>query len=206
MLDAQKVLSNMVLFHCKTCNERFPTWHPQHRPEFELECLKNCDVEAHEWYDMPGEERTRHATLHRGMCRRCHKSLEKVANKPLLQGVATFSARNNFDPLFGIDIGAAYKEWMYLSLNATVVESMLVALDHMQVSVCYLRNARRFGRGIPAFHKNIISFPQDINDMKNLAHFFSTLATNDIINVRVPALGGSEGAVSYTHLTLPTKA
>ena len=37
MLDAQKVLSNMVLFHCKTCIERFPTWHPQHRPEFELD-------------------------------------------------------------------------------------------------------------------------------------------------------------------------
>ena len=150
-------------------------------------------VEVHEWYDMPGEERTRYATLRRGMRRRCHKSLEKLADKPLLQGVATFSARNNWDPLFGIDIGAAYKEWMYLSLNATVVESMLVALDHMQVSVCYLRNARKFGRGIPAFHKNIISFPQDINDMKNLAHFFSTLATNDIINVRVSAPDGSEG-------------
>ena len=92
-----------------------------------------------------------------------------MKGKPFVHDVATFSARNNWDPLFGIDVGAAYKEWLYLSQNATVVESMLVALDHMQVSVCYSKATRRFGRGIPGFHKNIISFPQDINDIKNIA-------------------------------------
>ena len=149
----------MVLFHCTTCNERFPTWHPDHEPDFDLESLKDCDIEVHQWFDRPAAQRSRHATLHRGCCARGHKRLEKGKNKPLTHDVATFSARNNWDPLFGIDVGAAYKEWLYLSQNATVVESMLVALDHMQVSVCYLKATRRFGRGIPGFHKNIISFP-----------------------------------------------
>ena len=138
----------------------------------------------------PGAETTQHATLHRGQCLRCHKSLEKVANKPLLDGVATFSARNNWDPLFGLDVGAAYREWLYLSQNATVVESMLIALNHMQVSVCYLwsRGSLSKGhRGIPGFKKNIISVPQDVADLKNLQHFFSSLGENDVVNVRVRA-------------------
>ena len=60
---------------------------------------------------------------------------------------------------------------------------MLVALNHMQVSVCYLQNMR-LGRGvIPGFRKNIISFPQDINDLKNVSHFFTNLAANDVVNV-----------------------
>ena len=62
MYGAQKVLCNMVLFQCMTCNERVPTWHPRHRPDFELECLKDCETGVHEWYGPPGEERTRHAT------------------------------------------------------------------------------------------------------------------------------------------------
>ena len=113
--------------------------------------------------------------------------MEKMKDKqPHLQDVATFSARNNFDPLFGLDTGAAYREWLYLSHHATVVESMLVALNHMQVSVCYLRSRNTLSKGIPGFKKNIISFPQDITDLKNLSHFFSALSANDVVNVRVP--------------------
>ena len=112
MLAGQKVLCNMVLFHCTSCNNRFPTFHRNHEPEFQLECLKQCSIEVAEWYDEPGKPTTRHATLHRGMCMRCRKSLDKVADKPHLSGVATFSAQNNWDPLFGLDTGAAYKEWL----------------------------------------------------------------------------------------------
>ena len=121
---------------------------------------------------------------------RCRKNLEKVAGKPVVDEVATFSARNNWVPIFGLDVGAAYKEWLYLSQNATVVESMLIALNHMQVSVCYLwsRGSLSKGhRGVPGFKKNIISFPQDIADLKNLQHFFSSLGENDVVNVRVRA-------------------
>ena len=73
---------------------------------------------------------------------------------------------------------------------------MLVALDHMQVSVCYLKATRRFGRGIPGFHKNISS-PQDINDMKNISQFFSNLAANDIVNVRYGRNYGDEPRPLY---------
>jgi hypothetical protein len=89
-----------------------------------------------------------------------------------LRGVATFSARNNWDPLIGLDDAALYREWMQVSEQATVVESMLVALGHMQVSVCYLRTVwSRPGRALPAFHKNIICFPQDLTELKRLRHF-----------------------------------
>ena len=30
MLDAERVLCKMVLFHCTTRNSRFPTFHPKH--------------------------------------------------------------------------------------------------------------------------------------------------------------------------------
>ena len=29
MLDTQRILCNMVLFHCTACNERYPTFHPK---------------------------------------------------------------------------------------------------------------------------------------------------------------------------------
>ena len=149
-------------------NERFPTWHPEHKPDFDLECLKDCDIEVKDddWSGKPGAARSRHATLHRGRCARCRKSVEKVANNPFLRDVATFSARNNWDPLFGIDVGAAYKEWLCLSQNATVVESMLVSPSHMQVSVCHLRTKANQATGILGFHKNVICFPQAVDELE----------------------------------------
>ena len=38
----QTILNNMVLFHCEECKNRFPTFHPNHEPDFQLDCLKNC--------------------------------------------------------------------------------------------------------------------------------------------------------------------
>ena len=32
--------------------------------------------------------------------------------------------------------------------------------------------------------KNIIAFPQDLTDLKHIRHFWSTLAVNDLVNVR----------------------
>ena len=45
--------------------------------------------------------------------------------------------------------------------------------------------SRKEHRGIPGFKKNLISFPQDIADLKNHQHFFSSLGENDIVNVRL---------------------
>ena len=82
MLDAQRVLGNMVLFHCTTCNNRFPTWHPdkKYHPDFQLQCVRTCSIDVHEWYDAPPPANAQHATVHRGSCARCHKSLQKVAD------------------------------------------------------------------------------------------------------------------------------
>ena len=62
---------------------------------------------------------------------------------------------------------------------------MLVALSHMQVSVCYLRSARQRRTGMTCFRKNIISFPQDVAELRQLQSFLSTLAANDVVNARV---------------------
>ena len=49
MLDAERVLCNMVLFHCTTCNNRFPTFHPKHKPQIDLQCLATCPVDVDTW-------------------------------------------------------------------------------------------------------------------------------------------------------------
>ena len=50
--------------------------------------------------------------------------------------------------------------------------------------------SRKFKQGPPR-HSGIqeatISFPQDVADLKNLQHFFSSLGENDVVNVRVRA-------------------
>ena len=117
----------------------------------------------------------------------------------MLDGVSAFSAKNDMDiangmddenifddtrptipmdPLLARDENRLRKEFQYLFENATVVEEMLVALNHMQVDVCYLRRT-----GASGFRKNIISFPQDAVELKNFQTFWSNLKVGDIVNV-----------------------
>ena len=84
----------------------------------------------------------------------------------------------SMDPLLLRDENRLRKEFQYLFENATVVEEMLVALNHMQVDVCYLRRT-----GLSGFRKNIISFPQDAVELKNLRTFWTNLTVGDIVNV-----------------------
>ena len=55
MLDAERVVCNMVLFHCTTCNSRFPTFHPKHPPNVDLQCLATCPVEVDTWEEPTAE-------------------------------------------------------------------------------------------------------------------------------------------------------
>ena len=99
--------------------------------------------------------------------------------------IAIFSGENRQDPLyplFGKNDGAYLATLQYLLDNMTPLESTLIALNHMQVSVCHLRTRGKF-RGLTAYRKNIISFPQELVEMKHTNHFFDTLETNDIVNV-----------------------
>ena len=111
---------------------------------------------------------------------------KRFKNDALLANVGVFTAQNNWDPLFGLDDGAAYKEWLNLSRIATVTETMLVALSHMQVSVCYLRHQKHYGTGMPGFKANIISSPQEALELTKLNHYWSSLELHDIVNVVVP--------------------
>ena len=87
------------------------------------------------------------------------------------------------DPLMFLDDSRLFKEWMYLQTNATILESMLVALAHMQVNFVYLRDFKDRRTGLTAFRKNVISFPQEALELQDLKNFFSSVEINDIVNV-----------------------
>jgi hypothetical protein len=136
--DVHRILGNLVLIHCRVCRERFPTFHPAHAPPVDLAILAACPVGVAEWDGgAPPDERRADATLHHGICRRCSDELRAVEDDPEMRGVARFSAANHMDPLMGYpDDVAARRELDHYIDAASVVESMLVALHHMQVSVC----------------------------------------------------------------------
>jgi hypothetical protein len=94
-----------------------------------------------------------------------------VAEDPVLRGVARFGARNGQDPLAGFpattEVALVGMQMQQLFREASVLEAMLVALNHMQVSVCTFSAARDSRTGLPRFRKNIISFPQRVADRKS---------------------------------------
>ena len=147
MLQVQRILSNMVLFKCNRCKSRPPTFHPKHQPWFTLDATKHCSIEVATWDTQPPATNRTMATFHTGMCQVCSKNLRRADEEEDLKDICTFGPENNWDPLnniddvrfpFGRDIGeldrgALLKELRYCHDNATVTESMFVALEHMQV-------------------------------------------------------------------------
>jgi len=172
--------------------------HPAHAPPVDLAILAACPVGVAEWDGgAPPDERRADAPLHHGICRRCSDELRAVEDDPEMRGVARFSAANHMDPLMGYpDDVAARRELDHYIDAASVVESMLVALHHMQVSVCYIRGRHSRSSGLSCFRKNIISFPQDLMELQQLHSFLSQLQANDVVNVEVPAARGSTGATA----------
>ena len=87
------ILSRMVMFNCKWCRERFPTFHPAYAPprwlEKKMEILKKgrdgvaaCDVSVASWDEVPllpaaGSEEDAIASVHSGVCLKCHKDIVK---------------------------------------------------------------------------------------------------------------------------------
>ena len=71
------------------------------------------------------------------------------------------------EPLLTMDEGALRKTINYYFKHATVVEAMVVALQHMQISVCTLRGFRG-KEGLSCYRKNIISFPQELLELRQL--------------------------------------
>ena len=164
------ILTRMVLFHCTVCMERFPTFHPAYEPPpsiaAKMDVLKRgsnglaaCSIEVHSWEEAPPFVETDFiAGTHRGVCACCQhdmdKNLDDQGGDP---GTAVIvprkSADNNMDPCFRFPVD----DLKELFEQATVVEAMLVSLDHMQVNFVTIRKT-----GLQKFRRNVISFPQDI--------------------------------------------
>ena len=116
-----------------------------------------CCVGVQSWEEPapPFEPEGEIAKKHRGVCVRCHADIEAERTKLQDEGgdvVPLRSFRNRMDPYWNFP----RKQFEELFRSMTVPESMLVALDWMQVNVCTVRRTR-----MDVFKKNVISFPQD---------------------------------------------
>ena len=185
----------MIRFECTLCDVRFPTFHPDYTPPFTLDVLRHCSNEVAHWEDekRPGPP-TQFAETYRGRCKACELSLKKVEDDECLKGVAVFSARNQQLPWHGFPatdrLTTLQMTKQALFDSATVLESMLVALAHMQVSVCMFEGRGGSSRtGISRFRKNNICFPQRVSELQQHEGFMSKLEVNDIVNV--PRLGAA---------------
>ena len=168
------ILTSMVMFRCWCCNERFPTFHPALEPPHEIELelrrggrhgLASCDVGVSAWDELPGlyglGEQPTVAESFTGTCRRCQcdmdaqakfRGVEKTDDDAEAEVIPRRSFRNSMDPCWTFP----HEELGMLFKYATSIESMLVALEHMQVNWVTV-----FKRHLNRFKKNVISFPQD---------------------------------------------
>ena len=85
--------------------------------------------------------------------------------------------RNTHMP--GHDVCAILKELGTYFKEATILESSLISLSHMQVDVCFLRGSS----GLARFRKNIISFHQDLLELKHYYSFLTNLMPRHSVNV-----------------------
>ena len=117
MLEAQRILTNMVLFHCLACHERFPTFHPEYMPEFELDCLASYPWKVFKWFGGPPTKSTTYATCHRGLCKRCVDDLATVYGNDYMKLVGLWTDVNSMDLLHGLRVKTVepyLKELRYL--------------------------------------------------------------------------------------------
>jgi len=168
----QTTLSRLVLFECKVCSESFQTFHPAYDPSdlAPLHLLKRgaagvapCNIEVHMWDEVPAlevpEQNLLVAERASGTCRRCQVDMDEQRDA-LPEGaeetaiVPKRSHLNLMDPCHGLP---RRHDLLELFRQATEIEAMLVALEHMQVSYVTCSRTR-----LNKFRRNTISFPQDL--------------------------------------------
>lgn len=90
------------------------------------------------------------------------------------------------DLRWGYDSNATLlKELDYCFKEATIIEEMLCAQLHMQVDVCFPRFGRgKHCNGLPVYCKNIIGFPQELAEVKQILSFCTNVRVADIVNVQ----------------------
>jgi len=164
------ILSRMVLFRCNDCKERFPTFHPAYVPPpslaKDMELLRRggdgvaaCSVEVYSWDALPPLEAPDGVAEYcSGTCLRCQKDMDdqlklQECDQERAVIVPRRSEENHMDPCFRFP----FDELKELFDGATLVESMLVALEHMQVNFVTVSRT-----GLRKFRRNTISFPQDV--------------------------------------------
>ncbi len=127
--------------------------------------LADCDVQVASWDDVPplhkpynpkGPLRACLAYECTGTCLRCHQDIDRQLQDnggDESSVVPRFSHMNNMDPCWKFP----HEELGDLFRSLSLVESMLVALEHIQISFVTIQKSR-----LHRFRKNVISFPQDI--------------------------------------------
>ena len=163
------ILSHMVKFTCNHCKERFPTFHPAYAPPpsiaKDMEILRHgkdgvaaCNVEVSHWDELPPLDAPDGVALCcSGTCLRCQRDMDEQAKDQGGDGargqiVAKRSEENHMDPCFRFP----WDDLKDLFESATLVEAMLIALEHMQVNFVTISS------GLTKFRRNTLSFPQDI--------------------------------------------
>ena len=111
MHACHRVLGNLVLFKCTTCKNRFVTYHPKHEPEMDLDVTAAYPNKVHRWDTSPPDERRKTATFHKGLCDRCHRSMDKAKDDSSLKGIATGSSE---------DGGGNVPYWFRTSITASL--------------------------------------------------------------------------------------
>ena len=82
---------NLVLFRCRLCNSRFPTFHPKHKPDFELDATKMCKIDVDpEDFDVMPEQDLLDAPVCTGVCKVCKIASVTAQKSADLQGILTF--------------------------------------------------------------------------------------------------------------------
>jgi hypothetical protein len=202
------ILERMVLFDCTVCREGFPTFHPAYDPSqrVDLHLLRRgedgvaaCNIEVATWDDVPPLDASAEdllvASVHEGTCRACHVDIRKqiVAQGGKEDGIVPRrSYLNQMNPMYGFPAGGVGQDLRDLFSSATVLEAMLVALEHMQVNFVSARRTH-----LPKFMKNVISFPQDFAGFARRLGLLNQYRPMDRVNsVRGPGRGVQKGDVS----------
>ena len=159
----------MLLFTCNHCRERFPTFHPAYVPPpaiaKDMEMLKHgkdgvaaCNIEVASWDDLPPLDLADGVALCcTGTCLRCKRDEDEQlkdlgGDADQGQVVLLRSAENHMDPWHRFPRDAK-DELKTLFDGATLVEAMLVALDHMQVNFVTISST-----GLRKFRRNTLRF------------------------------------------------
>ena len=152
------ILERMVLFKCTVCRERFATFHPAYDPTGVLDLqlfrrgqsnVATCSVDVATWDDVPPLEASAGellvASCHEGKCWACHVDMQTQieAQGGREEGVVPKrSYLNHMNPWHGFPGGQNGRDLRALFESATVLEAMLVALEHMQVHFVLARRTR----------------------------------------------------------------